>query len=759
MSGPSRSRQDDLDGRVGRILNDYLDRRAAGRDESESELLGRHPELADHLRLHLALLGELTPENSRIEDLIKQRVLQASPDPDFAAALGPYDVTAIIGRGGMGLVLKAHERALDRTVALKILRPELTDDRTALTRFTLEARAVAGLNHPNIVTVHAVGREGSAHFLAMEFVDGPTLSELIRSHGPLPADHTRRLFRQLLDALSIAHDAGLVHRDVKSSNVLVAGGTQRLGGGHSALTSVIDSASSLKLADFGLARMSSSRARMTVTGSVLGTLEYMSPEQADGRNDLDHRTDLYSAGVVLYEMLTGRTPFKEDTPSAIIHRILHEEPTDPRTVNVNADHRLTSLALRLMAKRPEDRFAQASQAILALEDKASLRLPARQRRARRALTFVVLAFSVVITGVWLASEQSRRARLPTDARVDPDRQNCLQIRLGYGTEWSVFRTFPANVELTSAAAPDIDGEGHRLVVVGARTALDSKGSVLAAYDFAGKLVWQVPLHGGRQWPDCNAPAQAWLTARILAADLDGTPGEELLVVAHDVHECPTRLSIVAPATGIAKSSFWHLGHISEIRLLPDYFADGRPAILAWGHNNKLDGFETRGLTKDEPVTSWDVVSVVMVIDPRQMEGLGPPRTTLSETALRAVRPHAYAFLDLPSGQGVSYAGNGPSGDVAPSALSAAHGWAKVDLVRTATRQENRATYPWLEVSLGVYAPDKSQVRVPHLVVDRHLRLQHLGPRITSGNQVVLTHEYWEQHWHPLIQNGEYIDRR
>ena len=221
MAGPDTSSDDPRDERIGQLLNDYCDRKAAGTAESEEEFLARHRDVADELRCHLDTVISLRTDTSRIDELIARGLLELCDQDGYSARLGPYGISAFLGRGGMGIVLKAYEPSLNRTVALKLLRPEYAADELALRRFEREAKAAGGLRHPNIVTVHAVGQHRGVHYRAMEYVRGPSLADVIRDHTPLPTDFCREVFRQLLAALTTAHDAGLIHRDLKSSNILL----------------------------------------------------------------------------------------------------------------------------------------------------------------------------------------------------------------------------------------------------------------------------------------------------------------------------------------------------------------------------------------------------------------------------------------------------------------------------------------------------------------------------------------------------------
>ena len=246
--------------RLGQVLNDFLDQRARGQAVSEAEFLEQHPDLADELREHLNFLRPLDAPSDTIEALVAQRLLSESKDRACLAELGVYKITGFLGRGGMGIVLEALDESMNRTVALKLLRPELVAGETAVRRFALEARAAGALNHPNIVTVYSVSEANGCPFLVMEHVCGTTLAHLIRERKRLPATLIRRWFSQLLAGLAAAHKAGLVHRDIKSSNLLLANAEH---------PDTLETAT-LKIADFGLARILTAQTRMTMPRLGLG---------------------------------------------------------------------------------------------------------------------------------------------------------------------------------------------------------------------------------------------------------------------------------------------------------------------------------------------------------------------------------------------------------------------------------------------------------------------------------------------------------
>jgi serine/threonine protein kinase len=248
-----------------------------------------------------------------------------------------YEVEELVGTGGMSSVFRAHDRLLDRKVALKVLHQQYTEDAEYVERFRREARAVAALSHPNIVTVIDRGEHENRQFIVFEYVDGENLKALIGRRGPAPVATALELAMQIARGLSFAHQRGLVHRDVKPQNVLLNGDGQA------------------KVTDFGIARSLDVQHGMTQTGTVLGTSDYIAPEQAQGQR-VDEHTDVYSLGVVLYEMLTNEVPFPGENFVAVAMRHINEAPPSIRDKRPDVSPRLEAAVQRAMAKRPDDRF-------------------------------------------------------------------------------------------------------------------------------------------------------------------------------------------------------------------------------------------------------------------------------------------------------------------------------------------------------------------------------------------------------------------
>ncbi len=250
-----------------------------------------------------------------------------------------YEILESIARGGMAEVFVAHDRSLNRRVALKALFPEYAREPSFVERFRREAQAAANLNHPNIVAIYDWGQEGGTYFIVMEYVQGRSLRDILYSNGPLSPDASLRVGADIAAALDGAHRKGVVHRDIKPGNVLVTAQGE------------------VKVADFGIARAGTSDA-LTQAGSVMGTATYFSPEQAQGI-DVDARTDLYALGVVLYEMLTGTVPFTAESPVSVAYKHVREEPIPVTQRNAALSSDIEQVVSRAMAKDPNFRYQSA----------------------------------------------------------------------------------------------------------------------------------------------------------------------------------------------------------------------------------------------------------------------------------------------------------------------------------------------------------------------------------------------------------------
>src|SRR5215469_16779514 len=253
--------------------------------------------------------------------------------------VGSYKVLEKIGEGGMGAVYKGVDLMLEREVAIKALRPELARQPDVVERFRAEAVTLAKLNHPNIATLYSFLRQGDDYFMVMEFVRGETLDSVLQQSVGMQVDRAISLFCQALEGIDHAHKMGIIHRDIKPANMML---TQT---------------GSIKVMDFGIARVLGT-ARMTRQGSVIGTVEYMSPEQVHGQ-ETDARSDIYSLGVLLYEMLTGRVPFSHPSEYELMKRHVEEQPPPPREIQPAVPAAVESAVLRALAKDPANRFQTA----------------------------------------------------------------------------------------------------------------------------------------------------------------------------------------------------------------------------------------------------------------------------------------------------------------------------------------------------------------------------------------------------------------
>ncbi|PTX60247.1 serine/threonine protein kinase [Melghirimyces profundicolus] len=252
---------------------------------------------------------------------------------------GRYQIIERVGGGGMAVVYKANDTALGRHVAVKVMNESLSHDEAFIRRFHREARAAGSLSHPNVVNVYDAGSEGHTYYMVMEYIEGPTLMELIRDRGRIPPGEAVAIASQICDGLAHAHENGIVHRDIKPHNIMSTPG------GH------------FKLTDFGISRSTRS-STITKTGYVMGSVHYFSPEQARGEG-AGYPSDLYSLGVVLFEMVTGRLPFDGEEAVAIALKHLQEPVPDPRTFSPDVPEELCRILSRAMEKMPEKRFGSA----------------------------------------------------------------------------------------------------------------------------------------------------------------------------------------------------------------------------------------------------------------------------------------------------------------------------------------------------------------------------------------------------------------
>src|SRR6266481_1908831 len=261
--------------------------------------------------------------------------------------VGRYEINGELGRGAMGVVYKATDPTIGRTVALKTMRLDVhgLDAKEMVRRFQNESRAAGVLNHPNIVTIYDAGEQDGIFYIAMEFIEGTTLYETLTEKRVLATDEVLQLARQISCGLDYAHSNGIVHRDIKPANIMITpNGT-------------------VKIMDFGIAK---SGGQVTNTGQVLGTPNYMAPEQVKGRQ-LDGRSDLFSFGVILYEMLTGEKPFVGQNVTTIIYKIVNENPIPPRDLDATIHPGLSAIAVKALAKSPDERYQSGAQLVRDLE--------------------------------------------------------------------------------------------------------------------------------------------------------------------------------------------------------------------------------------------------------------------------------------------------------------------------------------------------------------------------------------------------------
>jgi serine/threonine-protein kinase len=258
-----------------------------------------------------------------------------------AALEDRYQILNELGRGGMGIVFQAYDKQLKEAVAIKILSPLLSNDPDALERLKREVSAARRVTHKNVIRIHDLSEIKGLHYVSMEYFYGISLKDYIRKHGPLSALRAFDIAAQVCDGLEAAHREGIIHRDLKSQNVIVDGSNR------------------VKIIDFGLARTAHMNG-MTATGLILGTPEYMAPEQVSGKL-VDQRSDIYSFGIILYEMLTGRVPFTADSAIGVAFMQMKEDPVPPKTLNPQITSDLEHVILRALQKDPSLRYSTVAE--------------------------------------------------------------------------------------------------------------------------------------------------------------------------------------------------------------------------------------------------------------------------------------------------------------------------------------------------------------------------------------------------------------
>lgn len=331
----------DREERLAQLLDALAARQQAGQPIDWTALRAEHPDLVDEVRQLLAV-GQIVEGLARSNTpTITSRPLPTTPNAPLPRSFDRFELVEELGRGGMGVVYKAWDPELQRHVALKmILRgPHASPD--DLARFRQEAKASAGLTHPNIVPVYQVGDTDGQAFFCLKFIAGPTLAKTV-AEGPLPQKQAAEIVREIARAVQHAHEHGVLHRDLKPSNVL------------------LDEQNHPLVTDFGLAKRFVGDPSITGTGAILGTPSYMAPEQADASGTTSPASDIYSLGAILYELLTGRPPFLASSPVDTLLLVRSEEPVRPKLLNPNIDLDLELICRKCLEKNPSHRYVSAS---------------------------------------------------------------------------------------------------------------------------------------------------------------------------------------------------------------------------------------------------------------------------------------------------------------------------------------------------------------------------------------------------------------
>ncbi len=421
--------------------------------------------------------GECDAELESQRALVADRLsfLAPSDDPRMLGRMGVYEILGVVGYGAMGVVLKAFEASLNRHVALKVLWPHLAVLGAARQRFARESRAAAAVVHEHVVPIYAVDEFRGLPYIVLRYVPGRSLQERIARQGRLQLEEVLRIGRQIALALDAAHSQGLVHRDVKPANILLENGIERV-----------------LVTDFGLARAADD-ASLTHSGMVAGTPQFMAPEQARG-DAIDHRSDLFSLGSVMYTMCAGHAPFRAETMVGVLNRICNTEPRDLREVNPEVPEWLARFIQRLMTKSVERRFQTAAEVARILEDELAYRqCPTSIARPRRQ---------------WLKRNWTRWFAVAVVT------VSALSLAVGGRLAWQQLRPATEPVRLSNRHELPV-GSGNAVgsgndVWAGPATRLELSDLALQVERLQRELV--TPSYGGPrrefEWPSIQAQAEA-----------------------------------------------------------------------------------------------------------------------------------------------------------------------------------------------------------------------------------------------------------
>ncbi|HVX15524.1 MAG TPA: serine/threonine protein kinase [Pirellulales bacterium] len=351
-SDPDRTHS--FDDRLALVLAEYLAAADAGTPPDQESWIAGYPELAAELREFFTAHNEVDRAAAPLRDALATTRLAADGSaatldsmqkplhaPAPATVFGDYQIVEEIARGGMGVVYKARQASLNRLVALKMILSGQFASPDDVRRFRAEAEAAAHLRHPHIVAIHEVGEREGQHYFSMDYVAGRSLAQIVRDH-PLPPEQAARYVKLVAEAIHYAHRQGILHRDLKPSNVL------------------IDESDQPRITDFGLAKRLGNDADQTISGAVVGTPSYMSPEQALGRTPVGPATDVYSLGAMLYDLVTARPPFRADSPLETLRQVRDCEPASPRVLNPQVPRDLETICLKCLAKDAHRRYANAA---------------------------------------------------------------------------------------------------------------------------------------------------------------------------------------------------------------------------------------------------------------------------------------------------------------------------------------------------------------------------------------------------------------